>query len=98
MLINHLNTVEDMKNKIAIFPSYRKGLTNGNPFINRLYDSFPKNVKVLYVYGRNLTGLCRNLFRANIYIFNWPENVIFNKLGFLQIYVFVLLKSATYRV
>lgn len=93
MLINHLNTVEDMKNKIAIFPSYRKGLTNGNPFINRLYDSFPKNVKVLYVYGRNLAGLCRNLFRANIYIFNWPENVIFNKLGFLQIYVFVLLLS-----
>lgn len=77
MLINYLKTVEDMKNKIAIFPSYRKGLTNGNPFINRLYDSFPKNVKVLYVYGRNLTGLCRNLFRANIYIYLIGQKMLY---------------------
>ncbi len=75
--------------KIAIYPSYKKNQTTGNPFINNLYDCFPKSVDVLYVYGKSVAGIRHNLFRADTYIFNWPESVIFNKHGWLQIFEFI---------
>lgn len=75
--------------RLAIYPSYKKDKTTGNPFINKLYDSFSKSVDVLYVYGKSVMGIRHNLFRADAYIFNWPESVIFNKYGYLQIFEFI---------
>lgn len=75
--------------KISIYPSYRKDKKQGNPFINNLYDCFPEDAEIHYVYGRNQKGLINNLFSSKIYIMNWPENVIFDTLGFIQIFVFI---------
>lgn len=75
--------------KISIYPSYKKSPFKGNPFINNLYDCFPKEANVHYVYGKNQVGLFHNLFCSKIYIMNWPENVIFDTLGILQVFVFL---------
>lgn len=75
--------------KISIYPSYKRDTSKGNPFINNLYDSFPTEANIQYVYGRNQEGFFKNLFKSDVYILNWPENVIFDRLGCLQIFVFV---------
>lgn len=76
--------------KISIYPSYKRDVSKNNPFLNNLYDCFPEEAQVYYVYGKNQLGLLKNLFRSKIYIINWPENVIFDTLGLLQIIVFIL--------
>lgn len=75
--------------KISIYPSYRKNKKVGNPFINNLYDNLAEVADVQYVYGKNQQGLFHNLFKSKVYIMNWPENVIFDRFGFLQIFVFL---------
>lgn len=76
--------------KVSIYPSYRKNKKVGNPFINNLYDNLVEFADVQYVYGKNQQGLFHNLFKSKVYIMNWPENVIFDRLGFLQIFVFCI--------
>ena len=76
--------------KISIYPSYKRDVSKNNPFLNNLYDCFPDEAQVHYVYGKNQLGLLKNLFRSKVYVINWPENVIFDTLGLLQIIVFIL--------
>lgn len=77
---NMINSMR--KDKIIVFPNpHKKSL---NPYLKDLSDSLHA-VNKDEITDANIKNLLKHLFDANIYFFNWPENLIFRKFGYLQI-------------
>lgn len=78
------------KKSVFIFPpAYQDAI---NPFINNLRDSLISNDIEVKGYGRHgIGGLIKYFFSTNIYILNWPENIIFGSYGKIKYYLFKLI-------
>lgn len=73
--------------RVNIFPPFITK-QKGNPFINNLHDSLRSYIDCDYSVDTTvLGGLLKHIFTSDIYILNWPENIIFKKHGVLQYYI-----------
>lgn len=70
------------KGKIIVFPNpHKKSL---NPYLKDLSNAL-NAINKDETTDANIKNLFKHLFDAKIYIFNWPEILIFRKFGHLQI-------------
>lgn len=78
------------KNSVFIFPPAYPNAAN--PFINNLRESLINNGIEVKGFGRHgVTGLAKYLFTTNVYILNWPENIIFGSHGKIKYYLFKII-------
>lgn len=75
-----------MKN-IVVYPPPLEKATNS--YIRDLCDSVD-SINKNEINDIAAINLIRHLFDSNIFIFNWPENIIFRKLGFIQVIIFLI--------
>lgn len=81
-----VSTSNANENRIVIFPNpHYKSL---NPYLKDLCQS-TNAINKDELYDANIVNLLKHLFDGNIYIFNWPENLIFRKFGYFQIILFL---------
>lgn len=81
------STFDINNHRIIVFPNpHYKSL---NPYLKDLCQSI-NAINKNEVADANIKNLFRHLFDGNVYIFNWPENLFFRKLGYVQIVLLLI--------
>lgn len=81
--------------KVYFFPPIRSLSKTQNPYKEDFMSSLNAYCNVInheYIEKKSsVLSLLKNVFKADIYIINWPDNIPFSRAGTLQTYVFLFL-------
>lgn len=82
-----MSTCNINKGRVIIFPnpSYK----SLNPYLKDLSHSI-NAINKDEIYDVSIVNLFKHLLDGDIYLFNWPENLVFRKLGYIQIAFFLI--------
>lgn len=76
------------KEKVYFFPPHPRFEEYGNPYSQNYRDALKKRYEIANLDGiphlASSVSMVLNIFRADIYIINWMENVGYSKLGDIQ--------------
>lgn len=82
-----INVLDGINPRIVVFPNPH--YITINPYLNDLSRSV-NAINKNETKDKSIINFYKHLFDGDIYIFNWPENIIYQKYGFIQYILFLI--------